>query len=138
MEIQIQISMEGDIQQFLIDFIKSLKISNCDTYLVRPQIAGNQENRKKSYVCIGYPNGINYMGPFARADGLITIGTKDQIIGLPNAGEITRISSLIKSAFPHLTQDYSLLDFEFSSDDSDGIGWHEYYYTFQIFINKTN
>lgn len=130
--------MEGNIQKFLIDFIKSLEIPNCDTYLVRPQIMGNQEKRKKSYVCIGYPNGINYMGAFAQANGMITIGTKDQIIGLPNAGEITRISSIIKAAFPKITDDYSLIDFEFSSDDSDGMGWHEYYYTFQIYINNPN
>lgn len=132
--------MEGEIQKFLLEFIRGLKISNCDTYLVRPQIVGNQENRKRSYVCIGYPNGINYMGAFAHANGLITIGTKDKqdTLGLPNAGEITRISNIIKAAFPHIVPDYSLLDFEFSSDDSDGMGWHEYYYTFQIFINKSN
>ncbi len=132
--------MEEDVQKLLLNFIRGLQIANCDTYLVRPSITGLQEGRQRSYVTIGYPNGIVYKGAFAYAEGLITIGTKDKrdALGLPNAGEITRISNIIRKAFPYLSDDYSLLDFEFSSDDSDGMGWHEYYYSFHIYINKSN
>ncbi len=132
--------MEEEIQKLLLGFIRNLNIRNCDAYLVRPHILGSQENRQRSYVTIGYPNGIDYKGAFAFAEGLITIGTKDKMdtLGLPNAGEITRISNIIRKAFPYITEDYSLLDFEFSSDDSDGMGWHEYYYSFHIYINKSN
>lgn len=140
--------MEEALQKFLLRFIKGLKISNCDTYLVRPKIFGTNEKRNRSYVCIGFPNGIEYLGAFARAEGMITIGTKDKqdALGLPNAGEITRISNIIDQGFLSVKGkrpqegDYevSLMDFEFTSDDSDGMGWHEYYYSFQIYINKLN
>lgn len=132
--------MEGEIQKFLLNFLKGLGIKGCDVYLDRPHIVGLNEKRQRSYVTIGYPNGIEYRGVFAQANGLISIGTKDKqdILGLPDAGEITRISTVIRNAFPYITEDYSLLDFEFASDNSNVMGWHEFYYTFQIYINKCN
>lgn len=130
--------MEEGVLQFLFDYVKKLGISKCNIYLNRPTIVGDSENREKSYVIISFPNGFEYMDAFSRATGMITIGSKDKILGLPNSGEITRISNKLRDMFPILTDDYSVIDFEFSSDHSEGTGWHEYYYTFQIYINKSN
>ena len=132
--------MEQEVLKFLFEYIKGLQIKNCDTYISRPTIFGDKENKERSYVVVALPNGIDPMGAFCRATGMITIGAKDRDdkLGLPSSGEITRISNAIKERFPILTDDYSVLDFEFSSDHSEGIGWHEYYYTFQLYINKSN
>lgn len=130
--------MEEGVLRFLFEYVKSLNIQDCDVYLNRPTIVGDLEKRNVSYIVISFPNGFEYKGAFARATGMITIGAKDDILGLPKSGEITRISNVLRCMFPLITEDYSLLDFEFSSDDSMGTGWHEYYYTFQIYINKSN
>jgi len=130
--------MEEGVLQFLFDYVSGLGINNCDIYTNRPTIIGDKENRGKSYVIIAFPNGFEYMGAFSRATGMITVGAKDRKLGLPNVKEITRISDQLRGVFPILTDDYSVIDFEFSSDHSEGTGWHEYYYTFQIYINKSN
>lgn len=123
--------------KFIYDTIKGLEIDKCDVYLNRPTILGDYEKRKKTYVIISIPNGIENMGAFAQASGIITIGAKDAVLGLPQVSEILRVAEIIKNKFPILTDDYSLIDFEFASDDSLGNGWHEYYYSFQIYINKS-
>ena len=130
--------MEEGVLIFLFEYVKSLNIRDCDVYLNRPTIVGDYEKRKTSYVVISFPNGFNYLDAYSHAQGMITIGAKDKILGLPHSGEITRISNVLSGIFPLLTDDYSVLDFEFSSDSSEGTGWHEYYYTFQIYINKSN
>jgi hypothetical protein len=126
-----------NVFKFIYDTIKGLEIEKCDIYLNRPTIFGDNEKRKKSYVTISIPNGIENMGSFAQASGIITIGAKDAVLGLPQVNEILRVAEIIKNTFPVLTEDYSLIDFEFASDDSLGNGWHEYYYSFQIYINKS-
>lgn len=123
--------------KFIYDTIKGLEIDKCDVYLNRPTILGDYEKRKKTYVIISIPNGIENMGAFSQASGIITVGAKDAVLGLPQVNEILRVADIIKSTFPVLTEDYSLIDFEFASDDSLGNGWHEYYYSFQIYINKS-
>lgn len=130
--------MEEDVLKFLFEYIKSLNIQDCNIYLNRPTIVGDHEKRDTSYLIISFPNGFNYLDAYTHAQGMVTIGAKDIILGLPNSGEITRISKVVRGVFPLLTEDYSVLDFEFSSDASEGTGWHEYYYTFQIYINKSN
>lgn len=130
--------MEEGVLKFLFDYVKQLNISNCDIYLNRPTIVGDNEERCKSYVIISFPSGFEYLGAYSKATGMITIGAKDEILGLPQSGEISRISNIIRGAFPILTQEYSVIDFEFSSDHSEGTGWHEYYYTFHIYINQSN
>ena len=132
--------MESEALKFLFDKIVSLNISNCDVFINRPTIIGDKENMNRSYVIVAFPNGIEYLGAYARATGMITIGSKDkaEVLGLPNAIEFKRISDILKGMFPITTDDYTVYDFEFSSDHSEGIGWHEYYYTFQIYINKSN
>lgn len=124
-------------KKIVYDYIKSLKIPSCDVYLEQPQIVGNQENRQKSYITIGFPNGIDDHGAFISGTGVIAIGTKDKkdTLGLPNELEMQRIEQKLKSAFPYLTNNCSIIDFEFSSDEGAGIGWKEYYYTFRIYIN---
>lgn len=123
--------------KFIYDTVKDLGINNCDIYLNRPTVLGDNERRKKSYVIISIPNGIENMGAFSQASGIITIGAKDAVLGLPQVNEILRVANEIKKVFPVLTKDYSLIDLEFASDDSLGNGWHEYYYSFQIYINKS-
>ena len=130
--------MEEGVLRFLFEYVKGLNIDDCDVYLNRPTIVGDGEERKQNYIVISFPNGFEYLGAFAKAVGMITIGAKDEILGLPQSGEITRISNVLRGMFPLITEDYSLLDFEFSSDSSEGTGWHEYYYTFQLYINKSN
>lgn len=130
--------MEEGVLKFLFEYIKGLHIQNCDVYLNRPTIVGDGEERQQNYIVIAFPDGFEYLGAFAKAGGMITIGAKDEILGLPQSGEITRISNVLRGMFPLITEDYSLLDFEFSSDSSEGTGWHEYYYTFQLYINKSN
>lgn len=130
--------MEEGVLKFIFEYIKGLKIGKCDVYLNRPTIVGEKEKREQSYIIVSFPNGFEYRGAISEATGMITIGAKDIILGLPHSGEITRISNRLKSMFPLLTDDYSFLDFEFSSDESEGTGWHEYYYTFQLYINKSN
>ena len=132
--------MEQEVLKFLFEYIKGLQIKNCDTYINHPTILGDGEKRNRSYVVIALPNGIEYLDAYCKANGMITIGAKDKedVLGLPSSGEITRISKILKEHFPILTDDYSVINFEFSSDDSRGIGWHEYYYTFQLYINKSN
>ena len=130
--------MEEGVLKYLFEYIKSLNIQDCDVYLNRPTIVGDYDKREKSYVIISFPKGFEYLDAYTRAQGMITIGSKDKVLGLPHSGEITRISNVLRGIFPLLTDDYSVLDFEFSSDDSQGTGWHEYYYTFQIYINKSN
>ena len=130
--------MEEGVLRFLFEYVKGLNIDDCDVYLNRPTIVGDGEERKQNYIVISFPNGFEYLGAFAKAVGVITIGAKDEILGLPQSGEITRISNVLRGMFPLITEDYSLLDFEFSSDSSEGTGWHEYYYTFQLYINKSN
>lgn len=127
--------MEGDVLQYLFDYFKALSIPKCDVYLNRPTIVGEKEIRQKSYVIISFPNGFDDRGAFKTATGMITIGSKDIILGLPQVKEITRISDIIRANFPIITSDYSVIDYEFSSDDSVGQGWHEYYYAFQIYFN---
>ncbi len=130
--------MEEKVLSFLFGYVKGLKIPNCDVYLNRPTIVGEREERNDTYVIISFPDGFDNKGAFKEATGMITIGAKDLILGLPQVNEITRVANEIKNKFPILTRDYSLIDFEFSSDNSEGTGWHEYYYTFQIYINKSN
>lgn len=130
--------MEEAVLNFIFNYIKGLHIPNCDVYLNRPTIVGENEQRHNTYVIVSFPDGFENKNAFQQAGGTITIGTKDLILGLPQVNEITRVSNIIKEQFPILTDDYSLIDYEFSSDDSEGTGWHEYYYTFQIYINKTN
>ena len=132
--------MESDALKFLFEKIQSLNIKDCDVFINRPTIFGDKENMSRSYVIVAFPNGIEYFGAYARATGMITIGSKDKndLLGLPNAVEFKRISDTLQGMFPILTDDYTVIDYEFSSDHSEGIGWHEYYYTFQIYINKSN
>jgi hypothetical protein len=125
------------VLKFIYDTVKDLGIKDCDIYLNRPTILGDNERRKKSYIIISLPHGIENMGAFSQATGIITIGAKDAVLGLPQVNEILRVANEIKKIFPVLTKDYSMIDLEFSSDDSLGNGWHEYYYSFQIYINKS-
>lgn len=128
--------MEEGVLNYIFNYFRELGIADCDIYLNRPTIVGENETRQDTYMVISFPNGFEYMGSIARADGMITIGAKDIILGLPQVNEITRVANLVKEQFPILTEDYSFIDFEFSSDDSEGKGWHEYYYTFQLYINN--
>ena len=130
--------MEEGVLNFIFTYIKRLQIPDCDVYLNRPTIVGEKEQRNDTYVIVSFPDGFENKDAFHRATGMITVGAKDLILGLPQVNEITRVSNIIKNEFPILTEDSSLIDYEFSSDDSDGTGWHEYYYTFQIYINKSN
>lgn len=130
--------MEEGVLSYIFNFVKGLNIADCDIYLNRPTIVGDKEVRNDTYVIISFPDGFINMDAIAKATGVITIGAKDRILGLPQVNEITRVANILKSAFPILTDEYSFLDFEFSSDDSQGTGWHEYYYTFQLYINSTN
>lgn len=130
--------MEEKVLNFIFNYIKELHIKNCDVYLNRPTIVGEKESRNKTYIIVSFPNGFENKDAFGQATGMITIGAKDLILGLPQVNEITRVSNIIKQQFPVLNDDYSLIDYEFSSDDSEGTGWHEYYYTFQIYINNKN
>lgn len=127
--------MEEAVLKYLFDYVKSLKIKDCDIYLNRPTIVGENEKRNDTYLIISFPNGFEDKGAFKQAVGMITIGAKDLILGLPQINEITRVSNILKKQFPILTDKYSIIDFEFSSDDSEGTGWHEYYYAFHIYIN---
>lgn len=130
--------MEENVLNFIFNYFKDLGIPKCDIYLNRPTLLGNDEKRNKSYVIVSFPNGFENRGAFYQAGGVITIGAKDAVLGLPQVKEITRVADIIKQTFPVLTDEYSLLDIEFSSDDSLGTGWHEYYYSFQLYINKSN
>lgn len=130
--------MEEKVLNFIFNYFKDLGIPKCDIYLNRPTLLGNDEKRNKSYVIVSFPNGFENRGAFSQAEGVITIGAKDAVLGLPQVKEITRVADIIKQTFPVLTDEYSLLDIEFSSDDSLGTGWHEYYYSFQLYINKSN
>lgn len=130
--------MEGDVLKFIFEYLKGLRLPKCDVYLSRPTIVGEKEKRNNAYVIAAFPNGFTNMNAYAEAVGVITIGAKDKIIGLPFTGGITEISDKIKKAFPIITKEYSFIDFEFSSDDSQGNGWHEYYYTFRLYINGSN
>ena len=132
--------MEEEVLNFIFTYIKDLKIPNCDIYLNRPTIVGEKESRQDTYLIVSFPNGFTYQDAFTSAEGMITIGAKDLILGLPQVKEITRVSNIIKKVFPILTDTYSFINFEFSSDDSEGTGWHEYYYTFHIYIyiNQSN
>ena len=130
--------MEAELMKYIYEYLKGLHITDCDVYLSRPTIMGDKEKRKSTYVIVSFPNGIIDNGAFQEADGIITIGAKDRVIGLPQINEISRVSNIIKNGFPILTDDYSFLDYEFSSDDSVGTGYHEYYYTFHVYINKSN
>lgn len=121
----------------LFDMVVGWNIPNCNVYLSRPTIVGNKETRETSYIIVSFPNGMDdSMEPIQRATGVITIGAKDEVIGLPNSGIISEIADTIKSKFPIINDDYTIINFKESSDDSEGTGWHEYYYTFQIYINK--
>lgn len=130
--------MEQEVMNYIFNYIKALKIKDCDVFLNRPTIVGDQEKLKGAYVVISFPNGFDNQGAFYKATGIIAIGAKDRVIGLPQVKAITKISDILKGCFPILTEDYSFLDYEFSSDDSLGNGWHEYYYSFQLYINKSN
>lgn len=130
--------MEEGVLNFIFNYIKGLNIPKCDVYLNLPTLVGNNEKRNKCYVVVSFPHGFENRGPFSQADGLITIGAKDAVLGLPQVKEITRVANIIRSKFPILTPEYSFIDMEFSSDESLGTGWHEYYYSFQLYINKSN
>lgn len=130
--------MEEGVLNFIFEYLKGLNIPKCDVYLNRPTIVGNKEKRNKTYIIVAFPNGFENRGPFSRAGGVITIGAKDAVLGLPQVKEITRVANIVKANFPILNKDYSFIDMEFSSDDSLGTGWHEYYYSFQLYINKSN
>lgn len=130
--------MEEGVLNFIFEYLKGLNIPKCDVYLNRPTLVGNNEKRNKTYIIVAFPNGFENRGAFSQAGGVITIGAKDAILGLPQVTEITRVANIIKAQFPILTDEYSFIDMEFSSDDSLGTGWHEYYYSFQLYINKSN
>lgn len=127
--------MENNLLQFLYQTICNLNLSDVDVYIDKPAFFGKDETRKKNYVIIEIPNGITDKGAFHEANGIITIGCSDKVLGLPNMPEIDRISQAIKNIFPILTTNYSVLDMEFSSNKFDGIYAHEFYYTFHIIIN---
>ena len=97
--------MEEAVLNFIFKYIKSLKISDCDVYLNRPTIVGENEKLKDAYVIVSFPNGFTNKDAFSVSDGIITIGAKDRIIGLPNIRNITRIADILKQQFPILTDE---------------------------------
>ena len=128
--------MEYGVLQHIYNKIVALRISKCDVYLEKPTFMGKEEKRNASYISFDMPNGIEDMGAFGRAGCGLIIGTKDKVIGLPNMPEINRIAAAVKSLFPLNDEVCSAFDFEFTSDSYDNVGAHEFYYTFQIYINK--
>lgn len=127
---------EYNILQYIFRFLSDLKIKDCQVAVDKLKQAGKGEKLPTTYCIASLPNGITDYGAFISATGLIIIGAKDKTIGLPNINEITRISKIIEQNIPNLNDEYQLLNFTFSSDNYDGIGTHEFYYTIDIYYAK--
>lgn len=127
---------EYNILQYIFRFLSSLKIKDCQVAVDKLKQAGKGEKLPTTYCIASLPNGITDFGAYIGATGLIIIGAQDKTIGLPNINEITRVSKIIESHLPMVEDsECQLINFIFSSDNYDGVGAHEFYYTFDIYYS---
>ncbi len=92
----------------------------------------------RTYIVYDFPDGIEDNGMFYRGMCTVYIGCRDTERFVADLTKLDKACSRFLEEFDYNDEEkgVSCIDVLFDGDDSDGIGNHEYRYSFDVFASK--
>ena len=92
----------------------------------------------RTYIVYDFPDGIEDQGPWYRGICTVCIGCKDKERFVADLATLDAVCAKFKAEFEKNDEENNVhcLDCEFEDDYSDGVGNHEYRYSFDVFASK--
>lgn len=128
---------EAGLKKYIYDWLEGLNIG--PVFMDRKQQDDKTKLRKeRTYIVMDFPDGIMDQGPWFRGICVVCIGCKDKALYVPDLATLDKVSAKFLAEFPHNDDEngVNLIDVEFEDDYPDGVGNHEFRYSFDVFASK--
>lgn len=128
---------EAGVKKYIYDWLVGLNIG--PVFQDRKPFDDTTKLRDKStYIVMDFPDGIVDQGPWWRGICVVCIGCRDRDRFVPDLETLDKVCAKFLDEFPKNDNKtgISLIDVQFEDDYSDGIGNHEYRYSFDVFAPK--
>ena len=128
---------EAGLKKYIYDWLDGLHIG--PVFQDRKPFDDTTKLRTdRTYIVYDFPDGITDQGPWFRGICTVWIGCRDKERFVADLETLDKVCAKFLAEFEH--NDYengvSLIDVEFEDDYSDGVGNHEYVYSFDCFASK--
>lgn len=128
---------EAGIKKYIYDWLVGLKIGK--VFQDRKPFDDTTKLRNlRTYIVFDFPDGLIDQGPWYRGICTVCIGCRDEIRFEPDLLVLDKACAKFLAEFNK--NDYengiNLIDVEYENDYSDGVGNHEYQYSFDVFAEK--
>ena len=128
---------EAGLKKYIYDWLVGLNIG--PVFMDRKPFDDTTKLRNiRTYIVMDFPDGILDQGPWYRGICTVYIGCRDKDRFVPDLETLDRVSQKFLDEFEK--NDYengvNCISVEFEDDYSDGVGNHEYVYSFDVFASK--
>lgn len=128
---------EAGLKKYIYDWLTGLGIG--EVFMDRKPFDDTTKRRDiRTYIVMDFPDGIMDQGPWYRGICIVCIGCRDKVRFIPDLATLDKATSKFLAEFNH--NDYekgvNLIDVEYEDDYSDGVGNHEFRYSFDVFASK--
>lgn len=128
---------EAGVKKYIYEWLVGLKIG--PVFQDRKPFDDTTKLRNiRTYIVMDFPDGLMDQGPWFRGICTVYIGCRDKDRFVPDLETLDRVCAVFTSQFNHNDDEnhINLIDCQYEDDYSDGVGNHEYVYSFDVFASK--
>lgn len=128
---------EAGVKKYIYDWLVGLGIG--PVFQDRKPFDDTTKLRNiRTYIVYDFPDGIEDQGPWYRGICTVYIGCRDKDRFVPDLQTLDKVCEKFLSEFNHNDDEkgVNLIDVQYENDYSDGVGNHEYVYSFDVFASK--
>lgn len=128
---------EAGLKKYIYDWLVGLGIGQ--VFMDRKPFDDTTKQRDiRTYIVMDFPDGIMDQGPWYRGICVVCIGCRDKARFIPDLTTLDKQCAKFLAEFNKNDDEngVNLIDVEFEDDYSDGVGNHEFRYSFDVFASK--
>lgn len=128
---------EAGVKKYIYDWLVGLGIG--PVFQDRKPFDDTTKLRNiRTYIVYDFPNGLEDQGPWYRGICTVYIGCRDKDRFVPDLQTLDKVCEKFLYEFNHNDDEkgVNLIDVQYEDDYSDGVGNHEYVYSFDVFASK--
>ena len=128
---------EAGLKKYIYDWLVGLNIG--PVFQDRKPFDDTSKLRNlRTYIVYDFPDGIEDQGPWYRGICEVCIGCRDKERFVADLATLDKACAKFLAEFNHNDDEkgVNLIDVQFEDDYSDGVGNHEYRYSFDVFASK--
>ena len=128
---------EAGVKKYIYDWLVGLNIGQVTTDRM-PFDDTTKQRKERTYIVMDFPDGIEDQGPWFRGICVVCIGCRDKVRFVADLDTLDKVCSKFLAQFNHNDDEngINLIDVQYEDDYSDGVGNHEYRYSFDVFASK--